>query len=233
MGGSCVPDGHSHVVVLGGRVPCGSTFLPRSNCQRPRPCRFEPCSLLDLPKPVGLRLRLLCLCNPAARPRVKEKEKPLDGMVQGQGGSFNLYPVICVSKGVTLGLILQSHRDMEACDVNKDKLRRKSFSATALSSSPSAGSWRRGFAFDLYNPLIFLSSTFHAPPRKKMHTHITRLFFVVLATVSAVSAHIKIVYPALRGPNVAANQPLFCGQSTATNLSNLCLTIIYSFYRRI
>ena len=211
MGGSCVPDGHSHVVVLGGRVPCGSTFLPRSNCQRPRPCGFEPCSLLDLPKPVGLRLRLLCLRNPAARPRVKEKEKPLDGMVQGQGGSFNLYPVICVSKGVTLGLILQSHRDMEACDVNRDKLRRKSFFCHGFKFFAQCWLLASGFTFDLYNLLIFLSSTFHAPPRKKMHTYTTRLFFVVLATVSAVSAHIKIVYPALRGPNVAANQPLFCG----------------------
>ena len=170
MGGSCVPDGHSHVVVLGGRVPCGSTFLPRSNCQRPRPCRFEPCSLLDLPKPVGLRLRLLCLCNPAARPRVKEKEKPLDGMVQGQGGSFNLYPVICVSKGVTLGLILQSHRDMEACDVNRDKLRRKSFFCHGFKFFAQCWLLASGFTFDLYNPLIFLSSTFHAPPRKKKCT---------------------------------------------------------------
>ncbi|KAF9780039.1 hypothetical protein BJ322DRAFT_1012483 [Thelephora terrestris] len=45
-----------------------------------------------------------------------------------------------------------------------------------------------------------------------MHIYVaTQLLLVVLATVSAVSAHIKIAYPALRGPNVAANQPMFCG----------------------
>lgn len=39
----------------------------------------------------------------------------------------------------------------------------------------------------------------------------TQIWLVVLTMVSAVTAHIKILYPALRGPNVAANQIYFCG----------------------
>ena len=48
-----------------------------------------------------------------------------------------------------------------------------------------------------------------------MPIHITQLCVVLLATISAVTAHIKILYPALRGPNVAQNQPLFCGEHVA------------------
>lgn len=43
-----------------------------------------------------------------------------------------------------------------------------------------------------------------------MRLHIAQLC-VVLVAISAVTGHINLVYPALRGPNVAKNQIYFCG----------------------
>jgi len=49
-----------------------------------------------------------------------------------------------------------------------------------------------------------------------MRFSITQLLAGVLATISVVNAHVTIVYPALRGPNVSKNQILFCGQCIST-----------------
>jgi hypothetical protein len=46
----------------------------------------------------------------------------------------------------------------------------------------------------------------------KMRAYTATLWVVVLAMISAATAHVKIVYPALRGPNVSKDQVLFCGQ---------------------
>jgi len=44
-----------------------------------------------------------------------------------------------------------------------------------------------------------------------MRANTVTLWVVVLAMISAATAHVKIVYPALRGPNVSKDQVLFCG----------------------
>ena len=53
-----------------------------------------------------------------------------------------------------------------------------------------------------------------------MRFHTTQFLAGVLAMITVVSAHIEMVYPALRGPNVSKNQTLFCGQcvSVASSL---------------
>ena len=40
----------------------------------------------------------------------------------------------------------------------------------------------------------------------------TQVLAGVLATIPAVNAHVKVVYPGLRGPDVSKDQVLFCGQ---------------------
>lgn len=49
------------------------------------------------------------------------------------------------------------------------------------------------------------------PLPRTMRFHISQLLAGVLATVSVVNAHVKVVYPALRGPDVSKDQILFCG----------------------
>jgi hypothetical protein len=44
-----------------------------------------------------------------------------------------------------------------------------------------------------------------------MRFYTSQLLAGVLATISVVNAHVKVVYPALRGPNVSKDQILFCG----------------------
>ena len=46
----------------------------------------------------------------------------------------------------------------------------------------------------------------------KMRFSTTQVLAGVLSTISAVNAHVKIVYPGLRGPNVSKDQVLFCGE---------------------
>jgi hypothetical protein len=95
---------------------------------------------------------------------------------------------------------------------NKGKLRRKSFSfATALKPSLKAGFSPWAFFVGLVLSSFSLSN-FLRTLSVKMRFSTTYVLAWVLATISTVNAHINLVYPALRGPNVAKNQILFCGQ---------------------
>jgi len=44
-----------------------------------------------------------------------------------------------------------------------------------------------------------------------MRLYTTQVLAGILAMTSAINAHVSIVYPALRGPNVSKDQILFCG----------------------
>ena len=89
----------------------------------------------------------------------------------------------------------------------------KVFCATALNLFPNPCFFPWAFLVGTIPPFLSSSRTrskFHLSA--KMRFSITQVLAAVLAAISAVNAHMNVVYPALRGPNVSKNQVLFCGE---------------------
>ena len=125
-------------------------------------------------------------------------------------------------------------RDLDANESNKAKPRRKSFFTTTLNLALESGFLPRGFLLASSYPISdsqILSSL--PPPSTKMRFHTIQFFAGVLAMITVVNAHIEMVYPALRGPNVSKNQTLFCGQCTLVVNSLVLVSSSINFPRWI
>lgn len=108
--------------------------------------------------------------------------------------------------------VSRDRQDSDASEANKDNPRRKSFFSAVTLSPLSGANLTLRFASCLIPPSAILQIFFLRllASSKKMRAY-TQILVVVLTMISTVTAHIKILYPALRGPNVAANQVYFCG----------------------
>lgn len=62
------------------------------------------------------------------------------------------------------------------------------------------------------SPILFNTPPTFTPFLQKMRFYTSQVLAAVLATISVVDAHVNVVYPALRGPDVSKDQVLFCGQ---------------------
>jgi hypothetical protein len=152
--------------------------------------------------------------SPAVRSGVAREKVAFNGMTQEREGRVSiLVSMSGRSKARIKDLIARDHQDVGAGEANKGKPKRKSFSATALKPLLNAGFLPQDFllalSYPLSNPQTL--SNLLRPLHGKMRFYTTQLLAGVLATVSVVNAHVNIVYPALRGPDVSKDQILFCG----------------------
>lgn len=95
----------------------------------------------------------------------------------------------------------------------------KKFFCDGFKSSTRCWVFTVGFPVGLVLPPLLGSQTLSnllRPLHEKMRFYTTQLLAGVLATISVVNAHINIVYPALRGPNISKDQILFCGRWIST-----------------
>ena len=158
--------------------------------------------------------RKICAsASPAVRSGVAREKIAFNGVTQEQEGRVPI--PVSMSGRSKVGIWDLDRAGLPGRRHTRGKqgqTKEKKFFCDDFKSSTRCWFLTAGFPVGLVlSQTLRLSPAFCAPSTKKMRFY-TQLLAGILVTVSVVNAHVNIVYPALRGPDVSKDQILFCGQ---------------------